>query len=81
MDIEKYEKAIHLKRVIGELDAIIKIYEEHTDKNNLKSVFKYLPLGFCLEVGNFNVPEEIYDDIIEVMKRRRDELQKEFDEL
>lgn len=81
MDIEKYEKAIHLRRVIGELDTIIKIYEEHPDKNNLKSVFKYIPLGFCLEVNDFNVPEEVHDDIVEVLKKRRDQLQKEFEEL
>jgi hypothetical protein len=86
MDIEKYEKATSLRMAIGDLESIIREHQNPPNPINLNEelyppYFLYSPRGAYASVLTIRIPDIVYDDIIEVIKRRRDELQKEFDEL
>lgn len=86
MDIEKYEKATILRKAIRDLESIIRKHQSPPNPINLNEklyppYFLYSPRGAYASVLTLRIPDIVYDDIIEVIKRRRDELQKEFDEL
>lgn len=86
MDIEKYKKATRLRKAISDLECIIEDHKNPPNPINLNEelyppYFLYSPRGAYASVLSLRIPDIVYDDIIEVMKRRRDELQKEFDEL
>lgn len=86
MDIEKYEKATSLRKAIRDLESIIRKHQSPPDPINpieelYPPYFLYSPRGTYASVLTIRIPDIVYDDIIEVMKRRRDELQKEFDGL
>jgi hypothetical protein len=86
MDIEKYKKATRLSEAIRDLESIIRKHQSPPDPINpfeelCPPHFLYSPRGTYASVLNLRIPDIVYDDIIEVMKRRRDELQKEFEEL
>ena len=78
MDIEKYKKA---KRLEEELSPIIDIVNILSLKKEMPETFKEVRIEVVTSCNTLVVPICLYGEILPIIAKHRDRLQKEFEEL
>ena len=78
MDIEKYKKA---KRLEEELSPIIDIVNSLNLHMKMPEVFNEGHFEFVTNTNTFVVPRVLNGEILPIIAKYRDKLQKEFEEL
>lgn len=78
MDIEKYKKATRLE---AELSPIIDIVNILSLKKEMPEVFDDVRLELVTSCKMLVVPRCLYEEILTIIAKYRDKLQKEFEEL